>query len=148
MMHALRIFLFRITIFILVACFPVQAARTITVNNKQVVTGKVYELSSLMNDPKSLDEFYAIVESQTVLLDFYADWCGPCKAMDPIFKELAQEADHVLFIKIDTRAFGFIGQEFGIKSIPYFMSFKNGQEVARITGSRKKKELKKMSGVC
>lgn len=148
MIKIARTALLSISLSLLVTCFPAQAVRTITVNNKQVVTGKVYELSSLMNDPTSLDEFYAIVEHNTVLIDFYADWCGPCKAMNPILKELAQEADHVLVIKIDTKAFGFIGREFGIKSIPYFMSFKNGQEVARIAGSRNKKELKKLSGVC
>lgn len=148
MMQSFRIFSFGIVTLVLVSHFSAQAARTINVNNKQLVTGKVYELSSLMDDPSSLDEFYTIVESHTVLIDFYADWCGPCKTMNPVFQELAQEADHVLFIKIDTKLFGFIGREFGIKSIPYFISFKNGQEVARIAGSRNKKELKKQSGVC
>lgn len=148
MMQALRIFSLGIVTLVLVTHFQVQAARTISVNNKQVITGKVYELSSLMDDPSSLDEFYTIVESHTVLIDFYADWCGPCAKMDPVFKELAQETDQVLFIKIDTKFFGFIGREYGIKSIPYFISFKNGHEVARIAGSRNKKELKKLSGVC
>lgn len=149
MIHALRIFLFCIVTFVLVSHFSTQAARTITVNNKQVVTGKVYELSSLMNDPRSLDEFYTIIESQTVFIDFYATWCSPCKTMSPRFKELAQEADHVLFIKINLDDFRFIGQTYGVKSLPTFISFKNGQEIAFIAkGVIPKKQLRSLSGVC
>ena len=149
MIKALRVFSLGIVTLVLIAYFPAQAARTITVNKKQVVTGKVYELSSLMDDLTSLDEFYTIVESHTVFIDFYATWCPPCKTMVPRFKDLAQEADHVLFIKINLDEFRFIGQAYGVKSLPTFISFKNGQEVAFIAkGTISKKQLKSLSGVC
>lgn len=133
---------------LIVPSCQIQARRTITVNNKQISTGQVYELSALMNNPSSFDEFYAIVDSNRVFLDFYAPWCGPCKTMTPRFKELAQEADHVLFIKVNFDEFRELCISLGVRSLPTFISFNNGQEVARISkGAIPKKELKKLSRI-
>ncbi len=148
MINFLRSMTHGVCALLLVIGFHVQARHTVTVNNKQITTGQVYELSALMDDRNSLDEFYAIVDSSRVFLDFYAPWCGPCKTMTPHFKELAQEADHVLFIKVNFDEFRELCISLGVRSLPTFISFDKGQEIARISkGAITKKELKKLSRI-
>lgn len=69
------------------------------------------------------------------LLDFYADWCGPCVMMKPIFEELEQMfLDKVEFKKVDVEEEGAMAQQYGVMSIPTFVLLKDGKEVARRTG--------------
>jgi thioredoxin 2 len=94
------------------------------------------------------DETFArtIAESEVpVLVDFYADWCGPCKMMAPAVDELARERQgSVLVAKLDTdRAVQTAGQ-FNIRSIPTTIVFSGGKEVARHTGAMKKRELEQL----
>ncbi len=71
-----------------------------------------------------------------VVVDFWADWCGPCKMMAPVFAKAAR--DHVgrmLFAKVDTESEGAIAQQFGIRSIPTLIVFQQGRENARMSGA-------------
>ncbi len=77
------------------------------------------------------------------LLDFYADWCGPCQVMKPIFKEVEKEYEgRVEFKQIDVEAEGALAQEFGVMSIPTFVIIKEGKEVSRKLGAMPKDVLK------
>ena len=70
------------------------------------------------------------------LIDFWADWCGPCKMFAPTFQASAnQYGERVLHLKLDTESNPSIGQEFSIRSIPTLAGFKNGSEVERISGA-------------
>jgi len=70
-----------------------------------------------------------------VLVDFYADWCGPCKAAAPVLDELADEANgQYEIIKVNVDENQELSQEYGIMSIPTVMLFKNGAEVDRQIG--------------
>lgn len=77
------------------------------------------------------------------LIDFYAEWCGPCKVMKPIFSELEEEmSSQVEFKKVDVDADGNEASKYGVVSIPTFVILKNGVEVSRRTGAMPKQVLK------
>ena len=71
-----------------------------------------------------------IAQDTPVLVDFYADWCGPCQMMAPVLKEVADEmGDKVKIIKIDVDKNQPIAQRFGVRSIPTLILFKNGKKL-------------------
>ena len=77
-----------------------------------------------------------------VVVDFYADWCGPCKMMAPIFEKSASErAGAVLFAKVDTDRSPRVAQRFAIASIPTLIAFRGGRETARRMGAFPKPQL-------
>ncbi|MFZ5424479.1 MAG: thioredoxin [Patescibacteria group bacterium] len=77
------------------------------------------------------------------LIDFYADWCGPCQAMKPIFEEVEQDyAGKVEFKRVDVEEDIAQAQQFGVLSIPTFVLLKDGNEVDRRTGAMPKDTLK------
>ena len=79
-----------------------------------------------------------------VLVDFYADWCGPCNAMAPIVEELATELNEKAKVgKINVDENSDIAVEYKVMSIPTFIIFKNGKEEKRFVGVRDKEELLK-----
>jgi len=71
-----------------------------------------------------------------VVVDFWADWCGPCRMMAPIFEQVAQQlSTRVRFAKVDTEAEPALAQRYAIRSIPSLLLFRNGAEVDRIAGA-------------
>ncbi len=78
-----------------------------------------------------------VIRSKTpVLVDFYADWCGPCRIIEPVIEKLSQEyAGKAKFVKVDTDDNQDIAVRFDIMSIPTVMLFKGGQVKERITGA-------------
>ena len=78
------------------------------------------------------------------LIDFYADWCGPCQIMKPVFEELEPDYEgKVEFKKVDVEADGAQAQKFGVMSIPTFVILKDNEEVDRRMGAMPKDVLKK-----
>ncbi len=70
-----------------------------------------------------------------VVVDFWADWCGPCKSMAPAFAEAARLRPRVRFAKLDTERAGSIAAQYGIRSIPTLIAFRGGREIERISGA-------------
>ena len=79
-----------------------------------------------------------------VLVDFWADWCVPCKMISPIVDELAEELDGKMeFAKVDVDSSPMTAVKYGIRSIPALLIFKNGEPVDQIVGAVPKMQLKK-----
>src|SRR3989440_9916731 len=78
-----------------------------------------------------------------VLVDFWAEWCGPCKMIAPLLDELASEFDgRVKIGKVNIDEHQTLATEYGIRAIPTLLVFKNGQVAEQIVGMRSKRDLK------
>ena len=86
-------------------------------------------------------ETEVIHSEKTVLLDFWAEWCGPCRMVSPIVDEIAEETDNLKVGKINVDDEAELAQKFGVMSIPTLILMKNGAEVKRLVGARSKSEL-------
>lgn len=91
------------------------------------------------------DNFQDTINKGVTLVDFYADWCGPCRMIAPIVEELAKELNGKATIaKLDVENAPKTSQNFQVTSIPTIILFKNGKEVQRVIGVKDKTALKKM----
>jgi thioredoxin 1 len=79
---------------------------------------------------------------RAVLVDFFAEWCGPCKMMSPIIDELAKKMeDKIKIVKVNIEESGGLAGEYGIMSIPTFLFFKNGKIVEQVSGAMPKDKM-------
>jgi len=78
-----------------------------------------------------------------VVIDFYADWCGPCKMMAPVFESLGSEfKGKMKFLKLDTQSEEMLAMKFGVQGIPTLVFLKDGKEVGRHVGYASEDMLK------
>jgi len=86
------------------------------------------------------DQFQNEVLNQKglVFVDFYADWCGPCKITSPIIEELANEIKEVKFVKVNVDENPDLASQYNIFSIPTFLIFKDGKVIHQFVGARGK----------
>ncbi|KAL6872784.1 thioredoxin domain-containing protein [Trichoderma novae-zelandiae] len=88
---------------------------------------------------KTVEEFNKVVKDQdTVIVDCFATWCGPCKAIAPILEKASEEAefkDKVHFVKFDVDELPELSRELGIRAMPTFLFYKNGNKVDEMIGA-------------
>ena len=72
------------------------------------------------------------------IVDFYADWCGPCKMVAPVLEKVAEEREDVVVGKVNVDADGELAARYGVMSIPTLVVFKDGKEINRSVGAKSK----------
>ena len=80
-----------------------------------------------------------IANNKLVVVDFFATWCGPCRALSPYIDELATNHHHILFAKANIEETPIMANELDVKSLPCVIIFENGKEINRVVGLNKPK---------
>jgi thioredoxin 1 len=100
------------------------------------MAGKVVELTNENFDQE------VVSHSGTVLVDFWAPWCGPCRMVGPVVEQIAEEYDgRAKVAKLNTDEAGDIASRYGIRSIPTLLFFKNGEVVQQLVGAYPKGKI-------
>lgn len=89
------------------------------------------------------EEFKKILQEEkgAIIVDFYANWCGPCKTLTPILEEVSLEVEDLIVIKIDVDQNKELLSEYGIRNIPAVLLFKEGVQSGKFVGVRKKEDV-------
>ena len=95
---------------------------------------------------KSKEEFYELIKKDKVLVDFYADWCGPCQMLSPVLEKLSKEYTDIEFVKVNTDDFLELAEEYKIMSIPALKVFEKGKITKESVGLISKQELLELLG--
>jgi thioredoxin 1 len=134
------------------SCSP-AVQQDVRVTEEEYVVNTAIDLSSKLGKPVYLSSlvaeygsasaaFAALISYGKVVVDFYADWCGPCRALGKALEKLAQERSDVLFVKVDVDEYSDIAGRYGVRSIPTIILFKNGSQVHKATGFNGEAALK------
>lgn len=87
-----------------------------------------------------------IDSGKKVLVDFSAEWCGPCRMVEPILEEMSKSFKDIEFKRVNVDDNEDLAQQYGVMSIPCIVLFDGGKEVNRVVGFRSREELEKMIG--
>ena len=100
----------------------------------------------IVNVNKNNFENEVLNSSIPVLIDFNANWCGPCRMLGPILDEVSSENDNVKIVSINVDDEEDLAREYGVMSIPCLILLENGKEIKRSVGLISKDEIKKLIG--
>lgn len=130
-----RIIIAVLCAFGLVSALDAQEKKGVMTLSSKEFNTKVYDISA--KNPEYLG-------SKPAIVDFYASWCGPCRAISPVLEELAKEyGDKIVIYKVDVDASRDIAQAFGIRSIPAVLFIPMKGEAQMTVGGRSKEDFKK-----
>lgn len=134
----------------------------ISINETNIITNNLTEENTAKSYENDNNELYidevvkevteenfneeVLNSDKTVLIDFYADWCGPCKQLSPRVEEVAKEKKNIKFVKIDVDKNYELSMKYQTMSIPTLVVIKNGEEINRAVGLISKSEIINLIG--
>jgi thioredoxin 1 len=115
-----------------------QRGDTMALSTSTPTVGQVHHVGEAQFDREVLQT------AGPVLVDFYADWCGPCKALAPVLEELARETPHAKIVKVNVDHAPRLASRYGINSIPTLVVFRDGQATSGMVGLASKAHLRSL----
>lgn len=116
----------------------------IYLNSKNKIENEEESTMEVMKVTSENFEEEVLKSDETVVIDFYADWCGPCKMLSPIIEEVANENEDIKVVKINVDNAQDLAIEYQVMSIPTIVIIKDGQEVNRTVGVVSKSQIVEM----
>lgn len=93
---------------------------------------------------EELDQIISTAEGKLIVIDFFANWCGPCVRIAPKYAQLAEQYTDVIFLKVDVDEAGDFAKEYEVRSIPCFIFLKAGAVIDKVGGAREEELEKKI----
>ena len=118
------------------------SSNTVINQDEEVVTDNVE--SKVIAVTNETFENEVLDSNQKVIIDFYADWCGPCKVFSPIFEKVSQELEDVKFVRVNVDEESELANKYMAYSIPYIVVIENGEVVNSHTGLVDEEALKQL----
>lgn len=87
------------------------------------------------------EEFLAALKEETVIVDFFATWCGPCKMLTPVLEQLSAENQNLMVLKVDVDELGALAAQYQVQAVPTILLFKKGKLIDTRMGYQNKNQL-------
>lgn len=134
--------IFIILLIVVTLIFNMRSTQTHNQNKGNIdINSKIIQV----NDENFEEE--VLKSNKTVLIDFYATWCGPCKMMEPIIKEIANENENLKVVEVDVDTCKKITNKYKIRAMPTFVVIRNGSEINRSVGAIPKDKVLELCGI-
>ena len=134
----------KVTIIILIAAFVIGLVFAKNAINKRDINGKVEAEEYVISVNSDTFQSEVINSDKKVLIDFYADWCGPCQMLSPIVDEVASENKNIKFVRINTDENKTLANVYRIVYIPTLVLIENGEEIDRLVGLVEKEQIENL----
>jgi thioredoxin 1 len=123
----------------LTSCWQKEEQPQISMAHAPATKNIVYLHQTITKSDDASSAFDRYIKSGNVVVDFYAEWCGPCKVMGRVIDQIAAQFPNVTFLKVDTDQFQSLASD--IRGIPTLKFYKDGSQVNRFSGARDKSEF-------
>jgi len=129
-----------------VGCMVREGAEPPKQSQGEAMSGQGYIQGEIFHVNEAGFDQHVLQSTVPVLVDFYADWCGPCRMLAPTLEQLAQEMPNAKVVKVNVDENPMLASRYGINGIPTLLVFKGGQLVAQHVGLATKAQLKALLG--
>jgi thioredoxin 1 len=85
-----------------------------------------------------------IAQDKTTIVDFWAEWCGPCRNLGPVLDDIAKEDPNIQIVKVNVEDNSELSVEYGVRGIPAVFIYRNGQQINKFVGFKPKDDIKKL----